>query len=57
MRPVLRLLGTRYGMAVVLAVLVLAVVGVMRGGRRLQPADVGGRGRAAQQQHRPDRGK
>jgi hypothetical protein len=31
MRPVLRLLGTRYGMALVLAVLVLAVVGVMRG--------------------------
>jgi hypothetical protein len=31
MRPVLRLLGTRYGMAVLLAVLVLAVVGVVRG--------------------------
>jgi hypothetical protein len=31
MRPVLRLLGTRYGMALVLAVLVLAVVGVVRG--------------------------
>jgi hypothetical protein len=31
MRPVLRLLGTRYGMALVLAVLVLGVVGVMRG--------------------------
>src|SRR3954453_23763683 len=31
MRPVLRLLGTRYGMAVILAVLVLSVVGVMRG--------------------------
>jgi hypothetical protein len=31
MRPILRLLGTRYGMALVLTVLVLAVVGVMRG--------------------------
>jgi hypothetical protein len=31
MRPILRLLGTRYGMALVLAVLVLGVVGVMRG--------------------------
>ncbi len=30
MRPVLRLLGTRYGMALVLAVLVLAVVGIVR---------------------------
>jgi hypothetical protein len=31
MRPILRLLGTRYGLAVLMAVLVLAVVGVMRG--------------------------
>jgi hypothetical protein len=31
MRPVLRLLGSRYGMALVLVVLVLAVVGIMRG--------------------------
>jgi hypothetical protein len=31
MRPVLRLLGTRYGIAVVLALLVLGVVGTMRG--------------------------
>jgi hypothetical protein len=31
MRPVLRLLGTRYGIAVVLALLVLGVVGVVRG--------------------------
>jgi hypothetical protein len=30
MRPVLRLLGTRYGMALILAVLVLAVVGITR---------------------------
>jgi hypothetical protein len=31
MRPILRLLGTRYGMALVLAVAVLGIVGVMRG--------------------------
>jgi hypothetical protein len=31
MRPVLRLLGTRYGMALVLAVVVLGIVGVTRG--------------------------
>jgi hypothetical protein len=30
MRPVLRLLGTRYGIALVLAVLVLVVVGIVR---------------------------
>ncbi|MGC9670325.1 hypothetical protein ACNTMW_27750 [Planosporangium sp. 12N6] len=31
MRPILRLLGTRYGIALILALLVLAVVGIMRG--------------------------
>ncbi|MCW2639850.1 MAG: hypothetical protein JWP76_2156 [Dactylosporangium sp.] len=31
MRPILRLLGTRYGIALVLTLLVLGVVGIMRG--------------------------
>jgi hypothetical protein len=31
MRPILRLLGTRYGIGLVLALLVLGVVGIMRG--------------------------
>jgi hypothetical protein len=31
MRPILRLLGTRYGIALILAVLVLGVVGLVRG--------------------------
>jgi hypothetical protein len=31
MRPILRLLGTRYGIALVLALLVLGIVGIMRG--------------------------
>lgn len=43
MRSVLRLLGTRYGMALILTVLVLGVVGVLRGvsgsyGQTLGPA-------------------
>jgi hypothetical protein len=41
MRPVLRLIGSRYGMALVLVVLVLAVVGALRGLAGSNPQTLG----------------
>ncbi|MDT4989783.1 MAG: hypothetical protein QOI74_3877 [Micromonosporaceae bacterium] len=41
MRPVLRLIGSRYGMALVLVVLVLAVVGAVRGLAGSNPQTLG----------------